>query len=530
LSFAIGYLASFVVSVLTIVWAVRILGKVTPRQLLSGQSADNLVDSGSDVYVRRGRWSWWIAGIATLAALASAAAGRWVPEGEMQAMTFFTSGMLLLVGVLAVTWAFLRRTREVDRFFEAHQTNFPRIRIAMLGARNSGRHPVRSILTTGLVASATFLLVAVQSFHRQPEEDFLQKDSGSGGCALLAEMNVPIFQDLNNEKIRHEQFGIPASPAETFEEVRFYPFRLHAGDDASCLNLYQARRPRMLGVPPALIRRGGFQFASSEAQMEEQRRNPWLLLDQPIHDNFVPVIVDATTAEWVLHKNLGDVLEIPDDRGRPNERGENVIQLRIVALLKDSIFQSELLLSEANFLQLYPHQEGYNFFLIATSADRVQEVKRVLQASLAPRGVEVTEAIDRLRSYMAVENTYLLTFQALGGLGLLLGALGLAVVLLRSVWERRGELALLRALGYRKQMLGWLVMTENGMLLVMGLAGGTLAALVAVAPHLAGMGGRLPWLEIAGLLTAVLVVGLVAETAAVAATLRAPLVAALRRE
>ena len=38
------------------------------------------------------------------------------------------------------------------------------------------------------------------------------------------------------------------------------------------------------------------------------------------------------------------------------------------------------------------------------------------------------------------------------------------------------------------------------------------------------------WVEIAGLLTAVLIVGLLAETAAVAATLRAPLVAALRRE
>jgi len=34
---------------------------------------------------------------------------------------------------------------------------------------------------------------------------------------------------------------------------------------------------------------------------------------------------------------------------------------------------------------------------------------------------------------LEVENTYLATFQALGGLGLLLGALGLAVVLLRSV-------------------------------------------------------------------------------------------------
>ena len=116
---------------------------------------------------------------------------------------------------------------------------------------------------------------------------------------------------------------------------------------------------------------------------------------------------------------------------------------------------------------------------------------------------------------MAVENTYLLTFQALGGLGMLLGALGLAVVLLRSVWERRGELALLRALGFRKRMLSWLILSENGFLLILGLAGGTLAALLAVSPHLAGVGGRVPWLEIIGLLASVLTVGLIAETIAV---------------
>src|SRR5207302_732896 len=169
-----------------------------------------------------------------------------------------------------------------------------------------------------------------------------------------------------------------------------------------------------------------------------------------------------------------------------------VIQLRIVALLQDSVFQSELLLSEAHFLDLFPRQEGYNFFLIETPPNETQEVKELLQASLASRGMEVTDSIDRLRSYMAVENTYLLTFQALGGLGLLLGALGLAVVLMRSVWERRGELALLRALGYRKRALGWLMLAENGFLLVLGLGVGALSALLAVAPHLIAGSGAVP--------------------------------------
>src|SRR5205085_2531374 len=39
-SYLIGYLAAFLVSLLTIAWAVRILGKVTPRALLTGATSE----------------------------------------------------------------------------------------------------------------------------------------------------------------------------------------------------------------------------------------------------------------------------------------------------------------------------------------------------------------------------------------------------------------------------------------------------------------------------------------------------------
>jgi putative ABC transport system permease protein len=129
---------------------------------------------------------------------------------------------------------------------------------------------------------------------------------------------------------------------------------------------------------------------------------------------------------------------------------------------------------------------------------------------------------------MAVQNTYLSTFQGLGGLGLLLGTLGLAIVQLRNVLERRGELALLRAVGFRRALLGRMVMIENVALLVTGLAVGLAAALVAVWPHLASGGASLPWRGLALTLGLVLAVGILAGLAAVRAALVAPLLPALR--
>jgi ABC-type lipoprotein release transport system permease subunit len=558
-SLGIGFLAAVAISVLTILWALLGLRRVSPQVLLAGETTTpDLPSSGR----RRIRWSPWIAGAAAVGGLGLLGWGWFVRDHEMQAAAFFGSGALLLMSCLAGTWTWMSGAHQGQ--VGGHGI----AALALLGIRNAARHPVRSLLTAGLLASAAFLLVAVESFRRHADAGDLSPTSGSGGYALLAESDVPIFQDLNSEqgraeisdalerRLRDRFQGTPQQFQEQLQQYRallarisFVPFRVRAGDDASCLNLYQPRRPRLLGVPHSLIQRGGFRFAGSLAQSADERSNPWSLLNRSFDDGAIPVIGEANTVVWMLGSGLGKDIKVPDERG-------GQVRLRVVALLQDSVFQSGLLLSEANFLKLYPAQEGYSFFLIQTTTEhaeasilsfpdpqghdvflfqtppvqRADFVKAVLETAMGQRGFEVTPTAERLEGYLAVENTYLTTFQALGGLGLFLGTLGLAVVLLRSIWERRGELALLRALGYRHRSLGWLLLAENSFLLLLGLGGGTLSALLAVAPHLLSSEGAVPWPRLVVLLAVVLLTGLLTIAVALAFTLRAPLLPALRRE
>jgi hypothetical protein len=509
-SLTIGYLVALLVSVLTIAWAVRLLGKVPPRSLLAGQTSGESEAGGPE---RPLRWSRWLALASALAGAVLLAGGGRIDNHEWMAFAFFSGGALLLTAGLSAVWLYLRHSEG---------TASPQPSVAQLGRRNAGRQPLRSLLTAGLIAAAAFLVVAVESFRRQPGRDFLDKDSGSGGFVLLAETDLPIFQDLNTPKGR-EQLDLPDRAEEVFKEVAVFSLRLRPGDDASCLNLYKPERPRLLGVPDALVRRGGFHFAATVAHSPEQQANPWLLLQAPLPDGAVPVFGEKNSVQWMLGKGLGDDLEIADEKGQP-------VRLRIVGLLKDSVFQSGLLMAEASFLRLYPGQEGYQFFLIDSPPEQATAVEQFLEKELAKRGFEATPTAERLALYLAVENTYLSTFQLLGGLGLLLGALGLAVVLVRTVWERRGELALLRALGFKRSALGWLLLAENGFLLVLGLAVGTLSAVLAVLPQVVAGEGQVPWLRLAVLLSAVLLVGLATAALAARRTLRAPLIPALRRE
>ncbi len=515
-----GAAAALLVSIATIAWAVRSFGRVPPRALLAGQTAAE-VNPGLP---GRPRWAWRIAAVSLLLAIALVAVSGSVHDHEMRAMTFFGSGALLLTACLAAVSAWMRGSRH-------HTVEGGGVwGVGRLGVRNAARYPARSLLTAGLLASAAFLVVAVDAFHRSADA----AAAANGGFDLVAESDLPLFLDLNSDDgrqqlrknllplFRDELKGDNAAAErradeaeELLKQTKVFAFRARAGDDASCLNLYKPQQPRLLGVPNAFLERGGFQFAAIDAPTEAVRANPWLLLRRP--EDPPPAFGEKNTVVWMLKGDQGSVIEVSPG-----------VSVRVEGLLQDSIFQSSLLVWEKQFLRLYPGHEGYNFFLIQAPPGRAADVQRLLNAALADRGFQAVPTAQRLAAYLAVENTYLATFQALGGLGLVLGSLGLAVVLLRGVWERRGELALLRAVGYRRGALGWLVLAENAFLLLLGLAAGTASALVAVAPHLAA--GGVPWAHLLLLLALVLAVGLAAGGLATATTLRAPLVPALRRE
>jgi len=144
--------------------------------------------------------------------------------------------------------------------------------------------------------------------------------------------------------------------------------------------------------------------------------------------------------------------------------------------------------------------------------------------------LQLTRATDRLAAFNAVQNTYISTFQVLGGLGLLLGSFGLGVVVLRNVFERRGELALLQAVGFTPVRVRELILSEHATLMAGGLFIGAAAAIIAVLPQLLHAPGALPLVSLGITLAGVVVFGLAATWFATSLALRGNLLESLRNE
>ncbi len=437
-----------------------------------------------------------------------------VPDGEAfggltwQMVCFFVAGFSCLIAGLFLLSVMLRGRAVADTVDSVESS------LRGLALANAARSPTRSLLTTALIAFATFVIVAVGAGRRNPLSETPDVQSGNGGYSLVAESAQPILFDLNTAEGRSQlNFGDEQIAKLTGATV--FPFGMKPGANASCVNLYQTRIPTMLGATPEFIERGGFRFADTPGD------NPWELLNEdlpaaPVEGltssvPTIPVLGDMNTLMYSLKKGKGSTILYPTDDAP--EFG-----LKVVGMLDGSVFQGVLLMTDDNLKRLDPGAAGARYFLIeTTSIDEMSNVSTVFESSLNDFGFDAEPVSERLAGFLAVQNTYLSTFQMLGGLGLLVGTFGLAAVMMRNVVERRREIALMRAVGFTKSRVSRLILSENSVLLLWGILLGSGSALLAMLPHLRSTGADLPWQPLLGTLLAVAIIGSLASVFAVRA-------------
>ncbi|NJK85453.1 MAG: hypothetical protein HC906_05285 [Bacteroidales bacterium] len=375
-----------------------------------------------------------------------------VSDQKYNPVLFFISGTILLV-------AFLTSIHRILYLLDS--TLFSTLNIRFLGIKNLIRNKSRSIAIVFTLTLGTFTVISTGS-NRKDFSQVNKPTSGTGGFDFYAQSTVPILRNLNDQSVK-DDFTLPDS-------VNIVQIALQSGDDASCLNLNRISTPPVFGVNPVQLS-GRFSFVS---QVDEF--SGWNSLNKKT-GNVVPGIADETVIKWGLGKKTGDTLHYLNESG-------DTLYIRLIAGLANSIFQGNVLISDTFFRENFPSSSGSNVFLLKTMKSDTSGLHSELNSVFRDYGWEMERTSDRLTLFGSVETTYLKIFLALGGLGLILGTFGLIIVLARSIYERRKELALLMASGFLPAQIHRLLIMEYSILLVTGIIGGTLTALIAVFPAL----------------------------------------------
>ena len=453
ISLGIGVVAFLGLSLTGIWLAIRRLARRTLSVRLTAHAEDAVVTGPGKTSL--------IVVVAGLVAAggAVAASGRGLPPQA----AFYLAGFALLVAGLA----FCRRrlaivvTRREDTPLDA----------AHLGVLNLRSRQSRSLTVVGLIATAVFMVLSVASFRKQVGADWLERGSGTGGFTFWIETTAP--QNPARDGLT-QGFELFAGQAAALGEI--VPLRAGVGDNANCFNLNSTSQPRLLAVDSARLgSRGAFRLKGPAAE------SGWGSLQVPAPDGLIPALVDETTLLWALKRKIGDVLTYADEVGR--EFG-----VRIVGTLPDSLFQGYLIIDETAFLKKFPSHPGFSLFLVdAKTKEDLPELRRRLEAVGADVGARVDLTRDVLSAFHQIENTYIAIFNVLGTLGVVLGSLGLAIVVARNLRERRGEFAVMTAIGIPRRVLGRMVFAEFGRLVIWGILIGAVTSAIAVWPNLAGL-------------------------------------------
>ncbi|MCX7871927.1 MAG: FtsX-like permease family protein [Verrucomicrobiae bacterium] len=383
---------------------------------------------------------------------------------------FFISGILLLSGLIIIFPSILK-------YLEKKECSFPDL--TLIALRSASRNIKRSVLTAGMFACGFFILISVSIFRLEVEKSKKSLSSGTGGFDLVAESSIPVFKDLNTEDgLTH--YGMDRTSS---GNILFVPFRVKDGDEASCLNLNRAVKPRLLGCDWSLLVN---RFSFSMYDRNHKPQSCWELLanittnkTERGEELVVPAVGDAASLQWALGKKIGETIDFTDEFGRP-------FKVKIVGGIANSIMQGNLIISDVAFRRLFPSESGYKFFLMDCGGKNIDEIAKKLSRAFSDYGMEIILATQRLSQFNAVQNTYIGAFQILGGLGLLLGSVGVAIILIRNVLERRNELAVMVAIGFNKSSVQNMIILEHMFIVFVGVLAGVIPAMLSITPAIWG--------------------------------------------
>ncbi|MBK7213006.1 MAG: ABC transporter permease [Bacteroidales bacterium] len=424
-------------------------------------------------------------------------------------LTMGIGSLLLLSGIFVISFQLYNAWSKSA----AVSANIRNLAIRSLSLRRK-----RSITSIILLALGAFSIFITAS-NIKPASSSKSQDSGTAGFSLWAESTLPIHFDLNSHNGR-KQTGI--QDINILNDVKFETIYRVKGDDASCLNLNQVSNPTLAGLNAVSMgERNSLKFQLLHPFVPQD--NAWSALDSIYPSGIIPAFADLTVITWGLHRKLGDTLIYPDEKG-------NLLHVVLLGGLENSIFQGNVLVSSKRLVEHFPTLATPNTFLLDIKSADLTRVTDTLDYLLRDYGWMATMTSERIHSFNQVENTYLMVFILLGGLGLMIGILGMGVILIRNTSERRKEFAVMLSVGFTGKQVFQLLSFEFLYLIFSGLLLGTISAIIGLMALPGDTLHGIPWMMLILLFTLVFTTGTLSILLPAARLLRKSPVSGLRGE
>ena len=418
---------------------------------------------------------WWLLPFDTLDFI--------LPDLSSDFSIFIVSGIMVVLGA---TWTVMYNS---DLLLRAIMAVFGRIRWLAPVLKTAIAYPLTNRFRTGMTLAmfslVVFTLVVMATLTNAFSDVFDDEEAFGGGFDIRATAaRINPVEDIEgaiaaSDTLAADDFEVVASQsvlsleakqvdaeAQAFESYpvrglddeflagNTYEFALIADGYGSPRDVWQALAddPGLAIVDPIPVpRRDNFGFA---AGIPEFKLEGFFLED----DTFSPVEVDVVDPQT-----------------------DKTMRLTIIGVLKDTFpqFMLGIATSQKALTQTFGDraQPTIHFFRLADGAD-APAVADALESEFLTNGMEANVLADELQKAVGTQRTFNYILQGFMGLGLVVGVAALGVISARSVVERRQEIGVLRAIGFRRGMVQLSFLLESSFVAILGIALGSILGLI----------------------------------------------------
>jgi putative ABC transport system permease protein len=171
-----------------------------------------------------------------------------------------------------------------------------------------------------------------------------------------------------------------------------------------------------------------------------------------------------------------------------------------------------VLMGEEPWREVFGEPEFSTHFVALTDPDDARQAANEIESALVTSGAQADSLEEIAEEESALSRSFLYLMQSFMGLGLVVGIAAIGVIAFRTVVERRQQIGMLRAIGYKKSMVQLSFLLESSFVTVLGVFSGIilglwLAYFLVTSDDFpaGGEGFYIPWLEI--IVIAVLTIG-----------------------
>ena len=151
---------------------------------------------------------------------------------------------------------------------------------------------------------------------------------------------------------------------------------------------------------------------------------------------------------------------------------EQMAELRVIGVVEDQAFFAPTVITGIGTLQrLAPVELPFlSYQIVLRDPSRAEEIATALEDEFLEHGVQADSLEKIVRDLTALNLTFNRLIQGFMGLGLVVGIAALGVIAARSVVERRVQIGVLRAIGFRRGMVQLTFLIESSFIALLGIA------------------------------------------------------------